>query len=258
MKRIIANWKMYKTIEESLHYIQALTSLLQENEDPIYLAVPFTAIQPLAFATKKSYIVIGAQNMNDAEEGAFTGEIAARMLTEVGARFVILGHSERRRYFQETDAFINRKIQRALTDGLQPIFCIGESQIEREEGRTEKVLRRQIKEGLAEIAAEQAEDLILAYEPIWAVGSSHPATPEIIEEAHQICRKTLQDLFGNEAAKIEILYGGSVTPQNTPELISQPSIDGLLVGGASLSPETFAKIVLLAQNRKINISSGSS
>ncbi len=239
MKLIVANWKMHKTIEESLDYFKKFEPLIRGL--PAYLAVPFTAIQPLATLAHSTSILIGAQNMNDAEAGAFTGEISARMLKEAGARFVILGHSERRHLFHESDPFINKKLKRALADNLQPILCIGETAQERAAGATASTLRRQIQEGLAGI--DNFNNLILAYEPVWAIGAQ-AATPEVIQETHQICRDALK-------APNPILYGGAVNLDNAHALLSQPNVDGLLVGGASLSAETFAKIVHLAQNRPI-------
>lgn len=249
---IAGNWKMYKTLEESENYFKVFEPLVRGSHLFIYLAVPFTSIKTMADLAKESAIVIGAQNMNDAEEGAFTGEIAGRMLKEAGARFVILGHSERRRLFHEDDAFINRKIRRALADGLQPILCIGETQSEREQNLTEEVLLRQIHAGLAGVDRMHAARLIVAYEPVWAIGSMNAATPEIACEAHRFCREGLNELFGDEAERIPLLYGGSVKPDNAQALIAQPNVDGFLVGTASLSAESFAKIVHLSENRSFN------
>ncbi|MCE5318326.1 MAG: triose-phosphate isomerase [Parachlamydia sp.] len=252
---IAGNWKMYKTIEEAALYFKVFEPLVRGSRLYVYLAVPFTAIKTMADLAKESAIVIGAQNMNDAEEGAITGEISARMLKEAGARFVILGHSERRRLFHERDDFINRKVKRALADGLQPILCAGETQSEREQGLTEEVLRRQIHEGLAGVDRMHAARLIVAYEPAWAIGSLQAATPEMTCEAHRICRAELNALFSDEAERIPILYGGSVKLDNAQALIAQPNVDGFLVGTASLSVESFAKIVHLAENRSFNPSS---
>jgi triosephosphate isomerase len=249
---IIGNWKMYKTIKESLDYFKAFEPLVQTSHAAIYLAVPFTSIQPLAALAKSSAIHIGAQNMHDAEEGAFTGEISSAMLKEAGARFVLLGHSERRRLFHENDAFINKKVLRAVAEGLQPILCVGETHEARERGQTVAVLRQQIQKGLAGVTSSS---LVIAYEPVWAIGSNHAATPAMIEETHTLCREILRELFGQEAERIPILYGGSVTHENAHALIAQPNVDGLLVGGASLSAESFAKIVHFAQNRPIKTES---
>lgn len=243
---ITANWKMYKTIEESVEYVKALAPLVKNCSAKVYLAVPFTAIRSLADQAKDTNIVIGAQNLNDASEGAFTGEIAARMLTEAGAQFVIVGHSERRRIFNESNAFINRKVKRALAGGLQAILCIGETKAEHEEGKMETVLEEQLTQCLEGISAEQMRLLILAYEPVWAIGTDLTATPEVAEKAHKFCRELIGKNWGEEAAeKIVIQYGGSVKPDNAKGLLDEPDIDGFLVGGASLNPETFSKIVTL-------------
>lgn len=241
---ITGNWKMYKTIEESLSFVRELLPLIQKSTARVYLAVPFTAIRPVSDLIKDTNICVGAQNMNDALEGAFTGEIAARMLKDAGAEFVILGHSERRRVFGETNEFINKKIKRALEDGLQPLVCVGETLQQREEGHVEQVLREQLTGCLAGIERDEAQRLIIAYEPVWAIGSDTAATPSIAEEAHEICRKILEELWGQETARqIVLQYGGSVKPDNAKSFIDQPNIDGLLVGGSSLSPETFSRIV---------------
>lgn len=241
---IAGNWKMYKTVEEALAYAQELAPLVQQATALTYLAVPFTSIQPLVESLKKTNIVIGAQNMHDATEGAFTGEIAAKMLVEIGAKFVILGHSERRRLFNESNAFINRKVKRAVEEHLPPILCIGETLEQREQGLTEQTLTTQLAECLADLHPAQTTELILAYEPVWAIGTDQTATPAQAQEAHQICRNWLEKTFGSWLAqKTAILYGGSVKPENSRELLEQTDIDGLLVGGASLSADTFSKIV---------------
>lgn len=243
---IAGNWKMYKTAEQALAFIKQLIPLVQKATAQIYLAVPFTAIKPVADAVKTTSIVIGAQNMHDATEGAFTGEVAAIMLKEAGARFVILGHSERRRLFGETNDFINRKIKRAFTEGLQPILCVGETWQERQEGKTAEVLNQQLTECLADIPSKQLAGLIVAYEPIWAIGTDQIASPDQAQEAHQLCRQCLTELAGDEVAqKTDIIYGGSVKADNAHDLLNQPDVDGFLVGGASLSADSFSKIVNL-------------
>ena len=196
------------------------------------LAVPFTALQ----AAQGSEIEIGAQNMHDAAEGAFTGEISANMLWDAGATFVILGHSERRHLFGETNAFIHRKVVRALEEELQPLLCIGETEEERAHGRTADVLKRQLDECLKGVDPEK---VMIAYEPVWAIGTGKTATPEIAEEAHQQIRAHL----GESGKGVAILYGGSVKPETMKPLMQQPNVNGVLVGGASLDVETFAKIV---------------
>lgn len=241
---IAGNWKMYKTIESGLEFIKELIPLVKDATAQIYLAAPFTAIKPLADAAKDTNIHVGAQNMNDASEGAFTGEIAAVMLKEAGAQFVILGHSERRRIFNESNELIKKKLQRALLEQLQPILCIGEDLKERQDGKTQEILSTQLRECLAEQDSEQVAKLIIAYEPVWAIGTDESATPEMAQESHRICRQFIADTWGEPIAdKMVILYGGSVKPDNAKALLEQPDIDGLLVGGASLSVDTFSKIV---------------
>jgi len=241
---VAGNWKMYKTIAEATQFVDTLAPLIAGCQARVYLAVPFTAIQATVGKVKEleAQIVVGAQNMNDASEGAFTGEIAAKMLKEVGAHFVILGHSERRKIFQETSAFINKKLKRALQEGLEPILCIGETLEERESGKTESVLEEQLKESLEGVTA--LEKVIIAYEPVWAIGTGVVATPEDAEKAHVFCRKVLGEIAAPEvASQMVIQYGGSVKGENAAQLMAQPNIDGLLVGGASLSPESFSEVI---------------
>lgn len=243
---IAGNWKMYKTIEEAVSYVETLTPLIPKSQAAVYLAIPFTAIQPAATRIKElaSPIKIGAQNMNDASEGAFTGEIAAKMLLDAGAQFVILGHSERRHIFNENDAFINRKVKRALAENLQPLVCIGETLEQREKRKMRDVLENQIFNSLESLQAEDISKIILAYEPVWAIGTGRVAQPRDAQAAHQFCRQVVTEKWGEEAAaKLVILYGGSVKAENAGKLLEQKDVDGLLVGGASLSPESFSQIV---------------
>lgn len=243
---IAGNWKMHKTIEESEAFIKKLSSQITECDALVYLAVPFTAIESSCKAAKESKIVIGAQNMNDADKGAFTGEIAGVMLEDAGAEFVILGHSERRNTFHETDEVINKKIIRALKDDLQPILCIGEKGEEREAKETESVLKGQLEKGLKGVTAEMAEKakLVVAYEPVWAIGTGKSATAEIAQKAHHFIRQELIALFGKDvASKIYLLYGGSVKPDNILPLMNEADIDGALIGGAALDLESFLKII---------------
>jgi triosephosphate isomerase (TIM) len=243
-KIITGNWKMYKTIEQTADFIKAIAPLVADNPFEIFLAVPFTAIQTAAQAAEGTKLVIGAQNMNDATEGAFTGEIAANMLKDAGAEFVLLGHSERRRYFHEDDALINLKIKRALSIDLRPVLCVGETLAEREDDKTQEAVKRQITQGLADLSARELKNLILAYEPVWAIGSGLYATPEEAEEMHQFCRQVLSELFDPDfASTIPIQYGGSVNALNAKVLMEQADVDGLLVGGASLSLESFSHII---------------
>ncbi|NPA48734.1 MAG: triose-phosphate isomerase [Thermodesulfobacteria bacterium] len=248
MKRrplIAGNWKMHKTIAETLAYIEAFKPLVAGVEDrDIMLAPPFTALDAAQRALEGSRISLGAQNCHWEEEGAFTGEISARMLADIGVTYVILGHSERRHIFGETDEMIRQKVAAVLRHELVPILCIGETLEEREAGKTFSVLERQLKEGLKGLSAGDLKDLVIAYEPVWAIGTGKTASPEQAEEAHAFCRRLLAEMFGADfAEKIRILYGGSVKPENIVGLMARPDIDGALVGGASLKPDVFARIV---------------
>jgi len=248
---VIGNWKMYKTARQATDFAEQLLPLLEETEVQVCLAVPYTSIAPLAQFVKGTPLLVGAQNMHDASEGAFTGEIAAIMLKEAGASFVLLGHSERRQIFRETDAMVEKKVLRALQDGLKPVLCVGETLEEREAGREEEVLRRQLEAALSGVPKEAAGQILVAYEPVWAIGTGKAATPRQAEKAHAVCRSILEEIFGKrKAAAIPLLYGGSVKPENAAELLAEKEIDGVLVGGASLDPETLAKIVLYSQEKK--------
>lgn len=244
---IIGNWKMHKTVEEAIAFVRNFLSAYQANKkEKIGLAVPYTAIQSLTkeLGEKTTSLMIGAQNMNDCSEGAFTGEIAGRMLTEAGAQFVLLGHSERRRYFGENDALINRKIKKAVDSGLHPVLCVGETETEHNDGQTEKIIEKQLTDGLKGISPVQLKNLMIAYEPVWAIGTGKNATPEEAQSVHCFCRQILSGLLTEEIAlTIVILYGGSVLSSNAESLLKQPDIDGLLIGGASLSLESFLQIV---------------
>lgn len=241
---ITGNWKMYKTQTEATYFVRSLMPRVESISTQVCLAVPFTMICGLAEEAKESRLVIGAQNMNDVSEGAFTGEIAAKMLIEAGAQFVLLGHSERRCLFQENNDFINRKVKRAVKEGLRPVLCIGESKEERQADRTEEVIRSQLTECLIGLMPDQLKNLIVAYEPVWAIGAGEAATPEMAQKAHYFCRQILGELLTIELAnQIVIQYGGSVNASNAKELMNQPDIDGLLIGGASLSLESFSQIV---------------
>ena len=242
---VVGNWKMYKTAREATDYIEDLLPKVEDCKANLYLAVPFTSIASAAAFAKTTSLVIGAQNMNDAREGAFTGEIAGLMLKEAGASFVILGHSERRHVFGESDALIHRKVLRALQDDIQPILCVGETLKEREAKKTEEVLEKQITSALDGVSKEDIDSLILAYEPVWAIGTGKTATPKLAQEAHAFCRSVLGELLGKrKAGAISILYGGSVKHDNAAELTAQKDIDGVLVGGASLDADHFAKLAL--------------
>jgi triosephosphate isomerase len=244
-KVIAANWKMYKTAAESREFVDQFLPLVADHaRDEIVLCPPYINIPYVVDATQDTSIFVGAQNMYWEKEGAFTGEISAGMIVGAGCTHVIIGHSERRQYFGETDDTVNRKLEVALEHGLSPICCVGEVIEEREAGITEDVLRRQCTRAFRGMSAKKAAKLIVAYEPVWAIGTGKTATPEIAEEAHIIIRAEAAKAFGDEFADgLRILYGGSVKPDNAKALMSQPDIDGALVGGASLKPDAFAKIV---------------
>jgi triosephosphate isomerase len=239
------NWKMHKTIGEALALVQSLKDGLPHSEAvEVVIAPPFTALSAVGTALRGSSIQLAAQNLHWADQGAYTGEISPAMLKEVGCRYVLVGHSERRHWFKETDGVINQKMQASLRAGLQPVFCIGETLEEREDDRVEAVLSRQIREGLKGVSAEQATSGVIAYEPVWAIGTGKTATPEMAQAVHSFIRGLLADLFDKRvASEKRIVYGGSVTPETTRGLLIQPDIDGGLVGGASLKAESFIAIV---------------
>ena len=219
-----------------------------ENVDMI-VCPPYLAIPAVQAVLKETPIRVGAQNLFWENEGAYTGEISAPMLVDAGCTYVIIGHSERRQYFHETDETINRKIKKALEFRLKPIFCIGETLEQREAGQTFTVLKNQLDGGLQDIAASAMQNIIIAYEPVWAIGTGRNATPEQAQEAHQFIRSTLAEKFGRPIAdELRIQYGGSVKPENAEALLSQPDVDGALVGGASLKADSFAKIIEAAEH----------
>jgi triosephosphate isomerase (TIM) len=246
---IAGNWKMFKTVQEAIVFVKELRSLVKDITDvEIVVAPPFTALHAVAEAVRNTNIGVAAQDVHWEREGAFTGEICARMLKEAGAEYVIVGHSERRRYFHETDAIVNRKMLAAVAAELTPIVCVGETLEERERGATLAVLDRQVKEDLDGLGAEQAAALVVAYEPVWAIGTGRNATASQAEEAHAHIRKRLRQWFGGDAAdRCRVIYGGSVKPDNIRELIAEPDVDGALVGGASLDVHTFAEIIARAR-----------
>ncbi|WP_319370144.1 triose-phosphate isomerase [uncultured Ilyobacter sp.] len=247
MRRTIVagNWKMNKTNSESVTMLTELKELVKGiSSVGIVLGVPFTALSDAVKAVEGSNIEIAAQNMNPNESGAFTGEIAPSMLTSIGVKYVILGHSERREYYNECDEFINAKVKAALKNGLTPILCIGEKLEDRENGKTDEVNEKQLKGGMAGLTSEEAAKVVIAYEPVWAIGTGKTATPEMAQETHKAIRNFLVEIFGTEVAEeITIQYGGSMKPDNAAELMGQTDIDGGLVGGASLEAASFAKIV---------------
>jgi triosephosphate isomerase (TIM) len=245
-KLIIAgNWKMNKTIAEALALVQDLKlELANVTEVDIVVCPPFTALSEVAKAIRGSNIGLGAQDMSEHNPGAYTGEIAAEMLKEFGVRYVILGHSERRQYHKESDELISKKAQAAHAASLQPIICVGETLAEREAGQMEKVLETQVLGSLAGLSKDQMVDTIIAYEPVWAIGTGKTATTEQAQEAHAFIRGLLVKLFDEATARrVRIQYGGSVKPSNARELMSQPDVDGALVGGASLEAQSFSEIV---------------
>jgi len=242
---IAANWKMHKTVHDSVVYVKELRSLLKDIEDvEVVIAPPLTGIHAAAEAARNSNVAVAAQNLHWEREGAFTGEVSATMVREAGADFVIIGHSERRQLFGETDEQVNRKLQAALGARLVPIVCIGETLAEREGAQTLAVLDRQIKAAFDAVSGEQVASLVIAYEPVWAIGTGRTATALQAQEAHAHIRQRLRQWFGAAAAdECHVIYGGSVKPDNSRELVGQPDVDGALVGGASLDLKAFFEIV---------------
>jgi triosephosphate isomerase (TIM) len=242
---IAGNWKMFKTVQETVLFVKELRGAVKDvGGVDIVVAPPFTAVHAAAEAARGSNIAVAAQDVYWEKEGAFTGEVSPGMVKETGAAYVIVGHSERRRLFGETDAIVNRKTMAAIGVGLTPIVCVGETLEEREKNDTLNVLDRQLKDGLDRLTAEQIADLVVAYEPVWAIGTGRVATAAQAQEAHAHIRKRLRQWFGADAAdRCRVLYGGSVKPDNIRELIAEPDVDGALVGGASLDVRGFAGIV---------------
>ena len=244
-KVMAANWKMNKTPEETCVYLREFLPLVAGHDrDEIVVCPPYTDVDVAIKEARGSNVAIGVQNVHWKAEGAYTGEISAPMLLCLGVTHVIVGHSERRQYFGETDDTVNLRLKTALESGLTPICCVGEVLEEREAGATDDVLRRQCVRAFHAISAKKAAKLIVAYEPVWAIGTGKTATPEIAAEAHSVIRHEAGKVFGEEfAAQLRILYGGSVKPDNAATLMAQEEIDGALVGGASLDPKSFAAIV---------------
>jgi triosephosphate isomerase (TIM) len=244
-KWIGGNWKMHMTIGEALALVQSLKDGLPHSDAvEVVIAPAFTSLPAVGTALRGTAIQLAGQNLHWADLGAFTGEISPGMLRDVGCNYVLVGHSERRHWFKETDSIINQKIQASLRAGLQPVFCVGETLEEREADRVEAVLSRQIREGLRGLSAEQAASGVIAYEPVWAIGTGKTATPEMAQTVHFFIRGLLADLFDKRVASDKrIVYGGSVTPETTRGLLAQADIDGGLVGGASLKAEPFIAII---------------
>jgi triosephosphate isomerase (TIM) len=242
---IAGNWKMFKTVHETSVFVKELRSVVKDVGDvEIVVAPPFTAVHAAAEAARNTNIGVAAQDLYWEREGAFTGEVSAPMIKEAGAEYVIIGHSERRRLFGETDATVNRKIVAAIAAGLIPIVCVGETLEERERNETLAVLDRQIKNGLDTMTADRISNLVIAYEPVWAIGTGRTATAAQAQESHAHIRMRLRQWFGGDAAdRCRVIYGGSVKPDNIRELIGEPDVDGALVGGASLDVKSFVEIV---------------
>jgi triosephosphate isomerase len=242
---IAGNWKMNKTTIEAEELAAALVPLVSSATDrEIVLAPPFTSLEAVSETIKGTNISLAAQNMHWEDKGAFTGEISAEMLLDLGCKYVIIGHSERRQYFGETDETVNRKVKQALKKGLLPIMCVGETLAEREAGKLNEIINRQVTGGLKDISTGDMTKVVIAYEPVWAIGTGKTATPEQANEVHALIRQKVQSLYNGDIAEgLRIQYGGSVTPENVSSLMAKPDIDGALVGGASLKPESFAALV---------------
>ncbi len=242
---IAGNWKMFKTVHEAIVFAKELRILVKDASGvEIVVAPPFTAVHAVAEALRNTNVFVSAQDLHWEKEGAFTGEVSAAMVKDAGAEYVIIGHSERRRLFGETDLAVNRKTSAAIAAGLTPIVCIGETLEEREAGQMLAVLDRQIKDGLDRLTGEQVADLVVAYEPVWAIGTGRNATAAQAEEAHLHIRGRLRQWFGaNAADHCHVIYGGSVKADNIAELVREPDVDGALVGGASLDLASFSAIV---------------
>jgi triosephosphate isomerase (TIM) len=241
---IVGNWKMHKTTAEAVTLVQALKASVADLHDvDVGVAPPFTALGAVAEALRGSAVFVAAQNLHWEPQGAFTGEVSAAMLTDVGCRRVIIGHSERRQYFAETDATVNKKLRAALNAELDPILCVGETLEQRESNATFGVLEQQTRQGLTEISAAEMPRVVIAYEPIWAIGTGKTATPDQAQEVHAFLRSLLGTLYGKALAdQVRIQYGGSVNAGNIQTLMTQPDVDGALVGGASLDASSFAQI----------------
>ena len=244
---IAGNWKMHKTVSETWDYIGELLPLVTGlGGVDVGLCVPFTALTAAVAATDGSDVIVSAQNMHQDDSGAFTGETSALMLTDLHVRGVVLGHSERRQYYNETDRALQEKVPAALAAGLLPILCVGETEEERERDETQRKLRHQVQEALYKVPDNQLADVVIAYEPIWAIGTGKVATPEQAQEAIAFIRALVGDRSKDAAERVRLQYGGSVKPDNAAEILSQPDVDGALVGGASLDAKDFAQIVAAA------------
>jgi triosephosphate isomerase len=240
---LAANWKMHKTVAEAQKFVAAFLPLVKDaTAVEIAIAPPFTALARVGELLAGSNVALAAQNVNPEPQGAYTGEVSALMLAETGCRYGIVGHSERRSLYREDDALISRKALALLERGIRPIVCVGETLDQREAGATFQVIGAQLSGSLAGLPNERAPEIVIAYEPVWAIGTGRTATPEIAQEVHAFVRGRLAERFGAAAQVMRIQYGGSVKPENVDDLMARPDIDGALVGGASLDPEAFARI----------------
>jgi len=241
---IAGNWKMNMTNPQAVDLAQSIVKLAGSSENPrVLICPPFTALSEVSKVLKGSSIYLGAQNMYAKESGAFTGEISPSMLLTSGVSYIILGHSERREYFDESDADVNAKVRLALKSGLIPIVCVGEKLDDRESGKTEEVVGRQVDGSLEGLTEEEMRKTVVAYEPVWAIGTGKTATPEMAQDVHKFIRNKIRDKFGETADSVTILYGGSMKGENARGLLDKPDIDGGLIGGASLKAEEFVKII---------------
>jgi triosephosphate isomerase len=241
---IAGNWKMHKTVDEALAFVEAVKGRIPSSGVESVVCAPFTALPALVEATKGTAIKVGAQNMHWEDSGAYTGEVSGPMLQSLGVEYVIIGHSERRAYFAETDETVNKKVHAALKHGLKPIICVGEHLEEREAGRTEEVCRIQVEAALKGLSAEQVAGVVIAYEPIWAIGTGKSSTAEDAEKVIAFIRSRIAAQFDEQTAnQVRIQYGGSVKPDNVSAFMAQPNIDGALVGGASLEPDSYVQLL---------------
>ncbi len=243
-KIIAGNWKMHKTVPEALSLVQEIKIKLSRSDYKVVVMPPFTALYSVGGAISGSPIKLGAQDVFWEDEGAYTGEISPLMLSDLGVEYVIVGHSERRKYFGETDEIVNRKIKAVLAHNMTPILCVGENLEERESGKTIDVVTKQLKGALDGILIDEVENIVIAYEPIWAIGTGKNANPLQVQTVHAFIREEINAIYGNDIGdRVTILYGGSVKPENAAELTSMPDVDGALVGGASLKADSFIGII---------------
>ncbi|WP_129596219.1 triose-phosphate isomerase [Anaerophilus nitritogenes] len=241
---IAGNWKMHKTIKEATEFVDKIKDQVVGTDVEVVLCVPYTSLEAVKKAVDGTNIKVGAQNMHWEENGAYTGEISSTMLREIGIDYCIIGHSERRQYFNETDETVNKKVHIALKHKINPILCVGETLEQREKNETDHVVKNQVMKALKDISAQQVKEIVIAYEPIWAIGTGKTATPQEANEVIFIIREGIKELYGEDIClEVRIQYGGSVKPSNVEEIMNQEDVDGALVGGASLDPEDFVKLV---------------